>query len=134
MTKAAPSISTDSLFYESINDAAKVVVLALGGPKEVGPRLWGTALKSAPQRVHDCLNPNREEKFSPEEIVQLARWGREVGCHALAICFNAEAGYAPPVPLAPEDERVEHERKVIEAVGMLKGLIERSERLYGKRG
>jgi hypothetical protein len=133
MTKAAISISTDLLFYESINDAAKVVVLALGGPKEVGPRLWGTALKSASQRVHDCLNPNREEKFSPEELVQLARWGHDVGCHALATCFNAEAGYAPPTAISPEDEKAELDRKVVEAFANFKGLVERAERLHGKR-
>lgn len=127
------AIQTDALFYETVDDAAKVVVLALGGPKEVGEKLW-PALKSSKQRVHDCLNPAREEKFSPEELIKLARWGRDIGCHALTNFFNSEAGYAPPVPISPADEKAELERNTIEAVGYLRRLVERAEALYGRKG
>jgi hypothetical protein len=80
-------------------------------------------LKSAEQRVRDCLNPNRDEKFSPGEFIKLARWGHDIGCHALAVYFNAEAGYAPPVPISPEDEKAELERQTIEAVRGLMPLL-----------
>lgn len=119
-------MNTDKLFYESMLDAVGVVVLALGGPQEVGKRLWPT-LKSSTQRVRDCLNPNRDEKFSLEELVQLARWGRDAGCHAIASYFNAEAGYAPPVAVAPAEEKAELERMAIESVKQFKHLVDRYE-------
>lgn len=119
-------MNTDKLFYESMLDAVGIVVLAIGGPQEVGKKLW-PALKSSTQRVRDCLNPNRDEKFSLEELVQLARWGRDSGCHAIASYFNAEAGYAPPVPVAPADEKAELERLAIESVKQFKQLVDRYE-------
>jgi hypothetical protein len=59
------AISTDSLFYENELDALRVTVLAIGGNKKAAELLWGVNLKSGEQRVRDCLNPNRDEKFSP---------------------------------------------------------------------
>jgi len=41
------------------------------------------------------------EKFALDELTQIARWARDVGCHAIALHFNSEAGYVPPVPIAP---------------------------------
>jgi hypothetical protein len=125
-------MNTEQLFYASILDAVNVVVLALGGPKKVGERLW-PALKSSGQRVTDCLNPNRDEKFSLDELVKIARWGRDIGCHAIAPHFNAEAGYTPPVPLAPADEKAELDRKIIETVGTMRHLVERAEAIYGRK-
>jgi hypothetical protein len=119
-------MNTDKLFYESMLDAVGVVVLALEGAQEVGKRLWPT-LKSSTQRVRDCLNPNRDEKFSLEELVQLARWGRDAGCHAIASYFNAEAGYVPPVPMAPADEKAELERLALESVRQFEQLVRRYE-------
>jgi hypothetical protein len=119
-------VNTDKLFYESMLDAVGVVILALGGPKDVGERLW-PSLKSSTQRIRDCLNPNRDEKFSLDELVKLARWGRDAGCHAVAVYFNAEAGYQPPVPLSAQEEKQELERQAIEAVKQLTHLVQRFE-------
>jgi hypothetical protein len=119
-------MNTDKLFYDSMLDAVSVAVLAIGGPQEVGRRLW-PSLKSSTQRVRDCLNPNRDEKFSLDELTQIARWSRDVGCHAIAMHFNAEAGYVPPVPLAAADEKADLERQAIEAVKQLEGLVRRYE-------
>jgi hypothetical protein len=125
------AISTDSLFYENELDALRVTVLAIGGNKKAAELLWGVNLKSGEQRVRDCLNPNRDEKFSPAEYITLARAGRDVGCHALAVYFNAEAGYSPPVPISKKDEEAELDRQVIAAVGSVRGLLDRWERVRG---
>jgi hypothetical protein len=121
-------MKTEQLFYDSITDAARVVVLALGGPKKVGERLWsGKDAKAAERRLVDCLNDNREEKLSPDELLKLARWGRDAGCHALAVYFNVEAGYAPPIALTPADEKAELERQAIESVKQFEQLVRRYE-------
>ena len=119
-------MNTDKLFYESMLDAVNVAILAIGGPQEVGRRLWPT-LKSSTQRVRDCLNPNRDEKFALDELTQIARWARDVGCHAIALHFNSEAGYVPPVPIAPADEKAELERLALEAVKNFESLVRRYE-------
>jgi hypothetical protein len=125
-------MNTEQLFYESVNDALRVLIAALGGPKKVGPMLWPSNSRAA-QRLTDCLNDSRDEKLSPEELFKLARWGRDIGCHALASFFNSESGYAPPVPISHEDEKAELERKTIEAVGYMRHLVERAEAVYGKK-
>jgi hypothetical protein len=124
-------MKTEQLFYESMHDAARIVVQALGGPKKVGEMLW-PALKGSDNRLRDCLNEARPEKLSPDEVLKLARWGHDIGCHALANYFNAEAGYSPPTPISPADEKAELERKTIEAVGYMRLLVERAEAIYGK--
>lgn len=125
-------MKTEQLFYDSINEATRVVVQALGGTKKVAEMLW-PALKSADNRLRDCLNDGRPEKLSPDEVLKLARWGHDVGCHSLANYFNAEAGYSPPVPISPENEKAELDRKTIEAVGYLRGLVERAEALHSRK-
>jgi hypothetical protein len=125
-------MKTEQLFYESVNDAVRVVVAALGGPKKVGPMLWPALGRSA-QRLTDCLNDSRDEKLSPEELIKLARWGRDIGCHALASYFNAEAGYGPPIPISPDDEKAELQREFVEAAKYIRHLGARLELIDDKQ-
>lgn len=92
------------LFVESIYDALKAIVGALGGPKTVGARLWPKkSVDDARKRVLDCLNPDRDEKFDPEEVVLLFRWGREVNFHVAKHWLDAETGYECSKPIDPVD-------------------------------
>lgn len=120
----------DQLFYESISDAIRPVVHALGGSKKVGPLLWPSkpAIQAA-QRVTDCLNDGRPEKFSPDELLMLARWGKEAGCHTLIFHLCGEAGYTQPQPLSQADEKAELQRQFIESVNKMTKLASRIERL-----
>lgn len=121
--------------FESVEDASKEVVRSLGGTKKVGPMLWPAKDAAEAQRhLNDCLNADRPQRLAPHELITLARWGKEVGCHALAAFFNERAGYAPPVPISPEDEQAELKRKTIEAVGYMRLLVERAEAIYGPKG
>lgn len=123
-------MNTDRLFYESIDDAVRTVVQSLGGTKKVGPMLWpALGPSAASRRLIDCLNESRPEKLSPGELLKLARWGREAGCHAIAVYFNGETGYAPPVPVNADDEKQDLQRKFIDAVGYLAKINDRLEQL-----
>src|SRR6185312_623825 len=70
----------------------------------------------------DCLNPDRRDRLTPGQMAYIRREARKVGCHILAAFEAREAGYAPPVPIASEDERAELLRKFIATAGLLQSL------------
>lgn len=122
----------ESLFIEDINEAIRNTVTALKGPKVVGGLLWPTINPdTAATRMRDCMNPKEREKLGPEELLFLAKLGREKGCHILISFLCGEAGYSVPVPVDPEDERAALQRQVIEAAGQFKALVSRLERVTG---
>jgi hypothetical protein len=86
--------------FDDIYEAARAVVKALGGAAAVGKRLWPKMpVKTAEGRMLDSTNRNRSAKLDPEELLQLAKWGRETGCHALVDFINADTGYEPTKPV-----------------------------------
>lgn len=111
MTEKQPA-----LFHESINDALREVVMALGGTKKVGAMLRPQKLiDEAGRWVSDCLNVDRREKFDPEEVMFLLREARKAGCHTAINYIAADAGYSHPTPIEPEDEKAQLMREFIEA-------------------
>lgn len=125
-------MAADRLFYDSFEDAVKHVVAVLGGAKDAGKMLWPTkSTEAARTRLLDCLNPKEPDKLAPDEIVALARAGRDSGCHAIVNWLCGEAGYAQPLPIAPGDEAAELERQTIAAIQSLDGIVRRYERAKG---
>lgn len=105
-----------ALFHESITDALREVVSVAGGAKKIGSLLWPELpIDQAAGKVRDCLNSDRRERFNPEQVLLLARIGREAGCHAVMIYMSRECGYAEPSPVEPEDEKARLQREYIEA-------------------
>jgi hypothetical protein len=87
------------LFYDSLEDAMREVIAACDGPKAVGAILWpAKSADAARTRLLDCLNHERPEKLAPEEILMLARLGRDRACHAIIEFICMDTGYAPPSP------------------------------------
>ena len=122
-------MSQDALFYESLADALRVVVQALGGTKAAGCRLWPEKTpESAHRTLLDCLNEARPEKLSPEQVLYLLAAGRKVGCHAAMNYLAREAGYSDPAPIEPEDQRARLQREFIEAQKAMQALAGRMER------
>ena len=122
-------MSQDALFYESLADALRAVVQALGGTKAAGCRLWPEKTpESAHRTLLDCLNEARPEKLSPEQVLYLLAAGRKVGCHAAMNYLAREAGYSDPAPIEPEDQRARLQREFIEAQKAMQALAGRMER------
>ena len=95
------------LFFDDIADAIRVTVQALGGNKPVGAKLWPEKAPDAAGRLlADCLNTAKPEKLSPEQVVLLGKWGREVGCHAIVSYYGQECGYE----FKPVDPGLERDR------------------------
>lgn len=117
-----------NLIHETIADAALEVIHAAGGFKIVGQRLFPElAPDHAGNKLRACLDDERREKFSPQQIVLLLRIGRESGCHALINHITSESGYSNPYPVEPEDEIARLQREFVEATKSLHHMATRIE-------
>lgn len=115
-----------SLFHESISDALKEVIQHGGGSKSVACKLWPEKTPdSAHRTLLDCLNENRAEKLSPEQLIFLIRLGREVGCHSAINFISHQGGYSDPQPVEPEDEKAQLMREFIQAQKAMSFLAEK---------
>lgn len=111
------------MFFERLEDALRAVVDACGGRKKFAAEMFpDKSGRDAHNLVDAMLNPARREKFSPDQVVYVARRGRDVGCHAVMDYLAQEAGYAPPVAIDPHDQVAELQRRFVEAVGALQGI------------
>jgi hypothetical protein len=97
-----------SLFYEDVNEALKAVISALGGAKKVGPRLWPEkTMEAAQQLLLACLNIERKEHLTPEQMMLLLTWGHVAGCH-IGFEYMADAvGYEKPRAISREEKQAE---------------------------
>lgn len=115
-----------SLVHDSLVDALREVVTALGGIKAVAPRMRPAKTHDAACTwLKDCLNHDRREKFDDSDIVWLLREGRRVGCHAAMSYLAAESGYAAPQPVEPADEAAELQRAFIDSVRAQQKMLDR---------
>lgn len=115
---------------ESLNDALIECVKACGGSKVAGLALWpAKGVEAAQRTLLACLNPDRQEKLGPDEVLHILRMARERGCHVGMQYIAASLGYAEPVPVDPKDELAELLRQSIEANRQTQRLQERIERL-----
>jgi len=115
---------------ESLNEALIDLVKALGGSKQVGPRLWPDAAPDAAQRkLLDCLNDDRPHHLTPSQLMLLLRLGRERGLHQCVEYMLHDLGYAAPVPVEPRDEMAELQRQFLEATRQIQGMAARMEQL-----
>ncbi len=124
-----------ALFHERFEDALDEVMRCCGGRKKVAIELWGKVKseRDAHNLMDACLNPERRERFSPEQVLYILKRGREVGCHAAMHYLNSEAGYAPAQPIEPEDEIAKLQREFIESVKEQGRRAERIEALMAAR-
>lgn len=119
-----------SLFHESLNDALRELVRALGGTKRVGAQMRPEkSADDAGRWLSDCLNPDRRERLDPEHLLWLIKQGRTAGCHALIDFLCDAGGYQQPDPIEPQDEVAELQRQYIDAAKSMQRMAERIERL-----
>lgn len=114
--------------HESFTDALRESIQAVGGYKTVGALLWPQMpVDQAAGKVRDCLNPDRRERFCPDQLALILRLARQADCHAAAAFLMHEAGYADPVPVDPEDEVARMQREFVEATKTLSHLAAKIE-------
>lgn len=111
------------MFVEDLNEAIRATVNALGGMKAIGVELKPEkSAVDAGKWLADCINPEKRDTLSPAQLAYIRRCGRAKGVHILAAFEAMDAGYAPPLPIAPEDEAAELQREFIASVRALEAL------------
>lgn len=111
---------------DSIYDALRAAIDALGGPKAVGVRM-------RPEKSQDdariwllnCLNADRAERFDPEQVAWLLREARRAGHHDAMHWLADDTGYSHPLPITQAADAERLQRNFIDAVG-------RQERLFAQ--
>jgi hypothetical protein len=116
--------------FESMTEALISCVKCCGGSKAVGHKLWPEKTVDAAQRhLLACLNDDKAERLTPEQVLLLMRMGHERGCHDVMRYIAAVVGYAPPQPVEPKDEAAELRRQFIETGRQISRIAERLEAL-----
>lgn len=106
--------------FDDLEDALRAAVSHLGGFKHIGPVLRPELpIDTAANWLRDCLNPDRREKLSPQQVLLVLKLARQAGHHAAAAFLMAECGYAEPVPVEPIDVAAKLQRQFIDAVAQL---------------
>lgn len=119
--------------FESLSDALKRAVDALGGPKRVGPALR-PELKAEPAAgwLRDCLNPDRREHLTPEHFLMVLRMARAAGYHGVMDFVALDCGYKAS-PVDPQSQEAELQGKFIDAVQQLSVLQQQLQRVQSQR-
>lgn len=119
------------LVVDTLNDAVRDTCRAIGF-NDIALELWPKkGALGAARYLNDCLNPERAHKLDGEEILYIAKRGREKGVHLIAGFICMEAGYAPPMPVEPDDTKAELQRRYIASVQEQKAIASRLERIGG---
>lgn len=118
------------LWHDTLPDALRHTISALGGPKRVGCDMWPhKSAQQASTQISNCLSEGRPEKLDLEELIFILKRARAEGVHTAMTFILRECGYADPQPVEPEDERAALEREFIQSVEVQRKLMERLERL-----
>lgn len=121
------------LFVESVYDALKAAVAALGGAKAVGIKLWPEkSVDDARRLLLDCLNPDRNERLNPEQLVLLLRLARDAEFHSAIAYIAVECGYQAPAPIDPKDEEARAVSAITEATQTMQRALATLDRLQHK--
>ncbi len=118
-----------SLFHDTIADALGSAVLAIGGMKKAASALWpADPLSRSEARLRACLNAERAEKLSPDEVIRLAKLARVAGDHSVMQYLASELGYDIS-PVEPEEQAAALQRQFIAAVEEQRRIADRLTRL-----
>lgn len=117
---------------DDIYDALRDTVRALGGCSAAGKRMRPEMQADKAERwLADAINPGRAQKLSPEQVLLLAKWGRQAGCHTLIEFICADAGYEDPKPAILTEQlarlqqtAIDAQRKAAEASDDLRTMLD----------
>lgn len=116
--------------FETTTQALIECVKAAGGSKQVGHKVFPEKTVDQAQRhLLNCLNDDRQERLTPDQVLLIAKLARGYGCHAYAQHVAQHLGYTEPVPVEPKDEADELRRQLLEMGKALQSGLARLEGL-----
>jgi hypothetical protein len=114
----------------TISEAIKQAVIRLGGSKVVAGWIWPEkAVDVAAKLLCNCLDENRAEKLSPDQVMFILRKAKDAGYHEAMHFFCESIGYSRPLPIEPKDEKAELQKAFIESVKAHQALLAKLEAL-----
>lgn len=120
------------LWHDTVFDAVRALVDALGGPKRVAAQMWPTRdLGEGHRYLLKCLDQDRPEKLGLDEFVWLMRTGRAAGCHVLAEWLAQACMYELHV-VDPAAREADLARQVEQTMSAAADLLRQWERLRGR--
>ena len=120
-----------ALWHDTVEDALRDIVAALGGPKTVGHALWpGKSIAEGARYLNHCLDPERAEKLSLGELLWLLREGRQKNIHTAAAFIAQHCGYKWEV-VNPEDEAAKLQRDLLEMGNKMQVMFKQLGRIQG---
>lgn len=120
-------MNQSALWHDSLYDAVRAAVDAIGGPKKVGALLWpAKPLAEAQRRLLHCLDPERDHKLSLDEFELIFVEARKADCHTIAQ-YLAGHGYKVE-PTNPRDEHDQLMHEYIAAVNRMEQLTKQMQR------
>lgn len=120
--------------FESVNDAVRSAIKAMGGFKKVGPKLRPELAgdDQAANWLRDCTNPERREHLTPEQFMLILRLAREARYHAAMDYVAMDCGYKAQ-PVDPVSQEAELQGRFIDAVERLAGIQAQIQRVQQQR-
>jgi len=105
-----------TLWHDCLEDAIGTAVQALGGVKAVAKMLWPVLADQKPEtaatRLRSCLNPEKSDKFSPDELLLLIRAAGDIGDHSIMLYIAREGRYeVAPISSAEAEKRAKSARR-----------------------
>lgn len=121
-------VQQQSLWHDTLSEAVRAAVEALGGCKPVAASLWPSMpAQQAGRKLAHCLDDERAEKLSLDELDWIVREAREHGCHTIP-GYLSRHGYQV-TPVSKEDQADELKRDFVAAVAAAQELGKRLEAL-----
>lgn len=122
-----------SLIRDTVLEAIRDDVDALGGEKVVGLMLWPD--KRCPikagKHLQNCLTEDRAERLTPEQVNLIIREARKAGSFCTIAFICDDASMTRPTPIEPEDKRAVLQREFIDAVDKLESIKSQIVRIEG---
>jgi len=119
----------ESLWYDTPEDAMRALVDRIGGFKRVAADMWPEKdPQDAGRLLAKCLDNDRPEKLSLEQVFYLMRQGRQHDCHTVMQWLGQELGYNVEA-ISMETERERLQRQAIAAVASLQQITAKLEAL-----
>lgn len=90
--------------YDSLEDALKAAVMALGGFKKVGAKMR-PELDTSEDWLRHCLKGDRRERLTPQQVLWILREARVVGFHGAMQYVSMTSGYDNPRPADADKQK-----------------------------
>ncbi|MGE0329707.1 MAG: hypothetical protein AB7P37_03330 [Ramlibacter sp.] len=116
--------------FDSIDDALKAAVMALGGFKKVGVRLRPD-YDNSDEWLRKCLSGDRRERLTPVQVIWILREARAVGFHSAMDYVASTAGYKA-TPVDAQAQAQELATIIVAGVEQLNRQVALLGRLQGK--